>query len=533
MFQVRQLLELSSFSESTVVAGHSGLSRSIGDLSVMEVPDIENYIRPGSFLLSTLYPLSGQPDRLEHLIPQLDAAQLSGIGIKLNRYVSELPAVCLEQADRLGFPVLILPADSDFSLQINDYLSARIQQNNMELQHRNYVHEKCMEILLRGGNPDDLAHILSGILHRTVVLIGKDFEQMAARRSRADRELELEQLGQMCREALPEREVMYAPLPEGYAAIYALRYSAENVGYIAVCDRTAFQLKPLELITLQQFAIVFRVILQRNIMLKNQEYRNRELFFCDLIYNTVCEQEVALARARMFRWQLTFPVAILLVQIPNMVPVLQERQDMLSLLQQKIEWEFYPDSPRTNTFWVENRSSIAVVLNQTAVGDGDRIASRVTALLLEWNTGEFYMALSREASDLSRISQAYHEARYTLKLARQMKHRGLMKFRDLGVYRIISSAQNQQDLRDFCMDTIGALVDYDRQHNSDLIRTLETIIDHGGNLKAAAQALFVHYNTIRYRYRLIEKIFGKELNEPSTYQNISLALKVYQVLSAE
>ena len=65
------------------------------------------------------------------------------------------------------------------------------------------------------------------------------------------------------------------------------------------------------------------------------------------------------------------------------------------------------------------------------------------------------------------------------------------------------------------------------------MRTLETVIDHGGNLKAAAAALFIHYNTIRYRFRLIEKIFKKELSDPVTYQNISLALKVYRFLSTE
>lgn len=83
------------------------------------------------------------------------------------------------------------------------------------------------------------------------------------------------------------------------------------------------------------------------------------------------------------------------------------------------------------------------------------------------------------------------------------------------------------------MDTIGPLVEHDRRHNSDLVRTLETVIDHGGNLKAAAAALFIHYNTIRYRFRLIEKIFKKELSDPVTYQNISLALKVYRFLSTE
>lgn len=533
MFQVRQLLELPSFAGATVAAGHDGLSRNVEDISVMEVPDIESYTRPGSFLLSTLYPLSGQPDRLGNLIPLLDATQLSGIGIKLNRYVSDLPSVCLEQADKLGFPIVILPANSDFSLQINNYLSARIHQNNIELEHRNNVHEKLMDLLLRGSDLGDLAHSLSGILNRTVLLLGQKFELMAEHRLRSARELNLEGVGELCRNVVALEKICYASLPEGYVAIYPVRYSSENSGYIAVCDRTAFHLQPLEVITLQQFALVFRVIIQHNTMMKNQEYRNRELFFCDLIYDAISEKEVALARAKMLNWQLIFPISILLLRIPKIPTALRERQGLINLLQQRVEWELFSNTTEANTFWVENRSSISVGLNKAASANADKIANKITEIFHDLDLGEFYMALSREAADLSHISERYQEALYTLDIAQQFRRHGMTKFRDLGVYRIISSANNKQDLWDFCMDTLGGLVDYDRQHNTDLIKTLETVIDHGGNLKAAAQALFIHYNTIRYRYRLIERIFCKELSDPATYQNISLALKVYRVLSAE
>lgn len=531
MFRVQDLLELPSFLDAAVVAGSSGLDRIVGDLSVMEVPDIESYVRPGGFLLTTLYPFSGQPDSLEHLILRLDAAQLSGIGVKLNRYVPDIPPACLEQADRLGFPLVILPADSDFSLHINEYLSACIRENNKELEHRNYVHGKMMEILLRGGNLGDLARILSGILHRTILLIDQDFSCMASHPARrADAPL-LEALRRTCRESTAEFQI--TRLPDCCIAVYPVRYSSENIGYITVWEPEPFELSRLEQITLQQFAIVFRVIIQHNIMVENQEYRNQELFFCDLIYSAVSEQETAAARAKMLKWRLSFPLSILILQISNNASGLRERQNLIRLLREKIEWEFFPGAPLSNTFWVEIQSSIAVALNSEALAVCDRAADRIAEILRESGMDGFYMTLSREASSLSDIPKCYREARYTLELAQQMKRHGLIKFRDLGIYRIISSIQNQQDLWDFCTDTIGPLVEHDRRHNSDLVRTLETVIDHGGNLKAAAADLFIHYNTIRYRFRLIEKIFKKELSDPATYQNVSLALKVYRFLSTE
>ena len=532
MFQVRQLLELHSFLNATVVAGHSGLDRGISEMSVMEVPDIESYTRPGSFLLSTLFPFYGNPNSLEQLIPRLNAAQLSGIGIKLNRYISDLPSVCLAQANQLDFPLIILPAGSDFSVQINEYLGLQIEHHHEELEHRNFVHEKSMSILLQGGNSGDLARILSQILRRTVVLMDQNFEYMAEHRYSA-RKFDIEELKDACRECSFDSELSDVSFSGGFALVYAVRRNNVSIGYIAVCDRSSFTFSHTETITLQQFATVFRVIIQNNIIVEDQESRNRELFFCDLIYQNISKNEIARSRANLFNWKLSFPVAIFLLQIADISPAFRERQKLLRLMQKMIESEIFPNCSYRNTFWAEKGSSIAIVLNEAALSEGDRIAAKVTQILHDLELGDVYFSQSRETANLHDIPKAYREAQYALKIARQMKKHELMKFRDLGVYRIISSAQNQQDLRDFCMDTIGPLLEYDRRHNSDLTSTLEMIIEHGNQLKSASEALFNHYNTIRYRYHLIEKIVGKDLGDPNNYQNISLALKIYRVLSAE
>ena len=82
--------------------------------------------------------------------------------------------------------MVVLPANSNFSMQINSFLKASIQQKNMELEHRNYIHEKLMEILLRGENPGDLARILSELLRRPVLLLDQHLDLMAAQPAAAE-----------------------------------------------------------------------------------------------------------------------------------------------------------------------------------------------------------------------------------------------------------------------------------------------------------------------------------------------------------
>ncbi|MCI8503575.1 MAG: hypothetical protein HFH00_07090 [Dorea sp.] len=529
MFKVKDLFSLSSFQGLTVVGGSLGLEKNISDLSVMEVPDIENYVRQGSFLLSTLYPFVSQPEKIPQLIPRLHQAGLSGIGIKLNRYFSSIPSVCIEQADRLGFALLILPDNSDFSIQIHEYLTVCIEKNHIELEHRNFVHEKMMELLLHGDNLQNLANVLSEILHRTILLLDDNYEALAL--FPADRNLE------MIPEILKGRKAMLAAsdffeiqFSEGYVAVYTVLYSSEYSGCIVVYDEKPFSLTRIEIISLEQFAVVFQVIMQHITMAKHQEYKNREVLFCDMVYTNISEPQIAAARGKMLKWDLTFPVSIMLLNGRETTVDSRKRISLMNSLHHAVECEFFSDSSLENTFWVENQSNIAIVLNQTALEKVDAIARYILKLLSSQTKSPFFLTLSRESFQMETIGQCLKDAQYTLKLARKMKRYGITRFRDLGVYRIISSAQNQSDLWDFCSDMLSPLIHYDQKHNSELLETLEALVNNGGNIKNTAAALHVHYNTLRYRYQLIKNIIERDLDDPDTFYDLNLALKIYRII---
>ena len=100
---VRDLLDVASLRGSSVLAGAAGLDRVVRRLNVMEVPDILPWVKPHELLLTTGFPLrhAGAPAdptsqsgiaALVQLVCDLDARGLAAVGIKLGRYLEEIPS---------------------------------------------------------------------------------------------------------------------------------------------------------------------------------------------------------------------------------------------------------------------------------------------------------------------------------------------------------------------------------------------------------------------------------------------------------
>ena len=532
MVTVRDLIRRPSFQGTTVLAGSAGLDRSVEDISVMEVPDIEEYVSAGGFLLSTLYPVSTHPELLVGLLEKLAALGLSGMGVKLNRYVDSLPPACLEKADALSFSLLLLPPNGNFSSMINDYLKSVLQVKSGELEHRNHIHEQLMDILIHGDSQSDLAKVLSRNLGRDIVLFGSHGELLAECRSTPDSSLDSREVACALQACESEAMVVKKKLLSCYAALHAVRFGRERIGTIAVCWRDGFDLTGLELITLQQCSIVFRIMVQHQIMMEDAALSRRETFACDLIYGIAESEEAAITQASIMKWKMAYPILILAMVIPP--PSVQKppasRRETLAALKRQVWMEHSGGERNDGVFWFENRAVIVSLLNADAARAVAGIEETIDGVLAREGVREYYLSESRTAHRLEDIPRIYQECEYALGIQQKLRRHGAMRFRDLGVYRVIFNSENKEELRSFCADTIGPLVAYDREHEADLVRTLSAVIESGGNLKAASSKLFVHYNTVRYRFRLAGRLLEKDIHDPDDYQAISLAVKIHEAL---
>jgi purine catabolism regulator len=142
--------------------------------------------------------------------------------------------------------------------------------------------------------------------------------------------------------------------------------------------------------------------------------------------------------------------------------------------------------------------------------------------------------ISRLASGLAALREAYREAKDALSIANELGDREQTTFYgDLKLYQLLLALKerNLENLRDFHEQTLAPLVEHDDRRQGELIRTLEGFFEANGNLAKAATDLQVHRNTLVYRLEQITKLTGLDLEDADNRLILHLALKIQRVLA--
>lgn len=106
---------------------------------------------------------------------------------------------------------------------------------------------------------------------------------------------------------------------------------------------------------------------------------------------------------------------------------------------------------------------------------------------------------------------------------------GTTAYAELGLYRILARDNGARDVTVFLREWLGALLDYDDAHGTDLVHTLTQYFDHGGNYDETARALAVHRSTLRYRLQRIREVGGRRLDDVDSRFNLQVATRIWKV----
>jgi purine catabolism regulator len=124
--------------------------------------------------------------------------------------------------------------------------------------------------------------------------------------------------------------------------------------------------------------------------------------------------------------------------------------------------------------------------------------------------------------------RSFHEARCALEAAAlgvSTNGTGLATYRDLGSFQLLLSLQDDDALRLFCDSILGPIESSEGRYGGELIRSLEAFIECNGQWERAAQQLYCHRHTLRYRMRRIETLTGRSLQNARDRIDFWLALR--------
>ncbi len=132
------------------------------------------------------------------------------------------------------------------------------------------------------------------------------------------------------------------------------------------------------------------------------------------------------------------------------------------------------------------------------------------------------------------FKESFNEARRSLDIIRRCHKRNqVVFFHALGVYRLFSLIEDRTELMQLAEQTLGPLLEYDRQHGTTLVKTLGYYLESGRNLEGSARAMFIHVNTLKYRLKRIQEIARLDLNSAEQRFNVHLAVKILQAIGHE
>ncbi|MCB8914151.1 helix-turn-helix domain-containing protein [Rhodococcus rhodochrous] len=138
--------------------------------------------------------------------------------------------------------------------------------------------------------------------------------------------------------------------------------------------------------------------------------------------------------------------------------------------------------------------------------------------------------VSSACNEPANYPMAFDEAKTAHAASRRLGAVSL--YDELGIVRLLLGSSDNPDLQGFIKEITDPLMEYDRQSDGALLKTLRTFFDANCSQKDAAERLFVHPKTLAYRLELIRKLTGLDLSRHADRMRADLALRLLQVTLA-
>ena len=139
------------------------------------------------------------------------------------------------------------------------------------------------------------------------------------------------------------------------------------------------------------------------------------------------------------------------------------------------------------------------------------------------------IGIGSEVASVRETYASYRQARMAARVARELSLGPVTRWDELGIYRLLAELPrdrvNDETLHP-ALHKLAALPD-----GATLVTTLETFLDHAGDARAAAEALFLHRSTLYHRLGRIEAVGGVDLKSGTERLDLHLCLKLTHLMT--
>jgi PucR family transcriptional regulator, purine catabolism regulatory protein len=562
VLKVKDLFDIKSIDGLKIVAGEQGINNEISIVNIIENPEAFDWLSPNELLLSTGYIFKDNEELQNRIIKELSEINCAGLVIKMKRYFDKLPQNMIDQANKLGLPLIELPFEYTLSKVIsiiNEKASGRYDLLNRKTLD---MHNSFFRITLEGGGIEKISSLLSETIMNPIVLVDKDWKLLHFT-EHIDNKVPLAYCLDLVKnrhvfkqsfiESIPNdisnikksiKRIYYLEGMEIKCRILPVAVANHIYGYIIVWQ-TVRELTEFDYIILEQASTNMALERIKAREIEEVKLKIRQDFFDDLLTGKITSSDSLQSLSELHGLNTSYKYYCMVVSIES-----QEQNQYEDFIARKVHLEnktrkcvelIYEHSNLANgeitCFHRNNRIIILVGQNvnrpSITINEAKKYANDIYMVLnKQIPKSTLLIGIGSQYATIQLLHKSFSEANESIRLMQKFEDRGgISHFEDYSVYHFLDTNIKDMELEAFFMKSLGTIYEHDRLHGTSYIVTLENFFSNNLNISETAKAMFLHRNTLIYRIDKIKEILNSDLKNSEELLQLQLALKIFRLLN--
>lgn len=550
LLTIHDLLSLDVFEGAKVLAGGPWLNRrQIDWISVIEVP-VEDFIRRDEFVLSTGLGCGYDPHLFLSFVEEVIQAGAAGLAIAVGRHVSQVPQDVIELAETRHFPLLEIPWDVRFA-DISRRVFSELSMQNIGDSGADLIRQMLFRIAKR----DSIVTIIKTI-EKFWDLSCVFFDAQKALWYGSPR------LVQWCNEHQGQIKRVIRPPVRGIATmshqtISSVIIEGQEVGLLPVQSTVRWFgtlllfSEPNRGWSPERFShreaimeILSLVILIEETAFEDESHV-REDFVWKLAKGEFKTWDDLLEASGTVRCDISQYYTCVVGRLGNMESLYRYSQTVFRQ-QTQDEWESQIVRIVQKSLATAAKAFNYDVLSTYQRGEwiiyfvsAKRIDMKAihqlldaaeAAVRLHLDHFSFSWGIAGAIAGTVGFHHSFQNARMALETSIRRQGAGCrLEYERVNNQQVLAQFSQDQAMREVVQATMGTLIEYDRQHGTDLVHTVTSYLLNRTNVSLTARRLHLHRQSLLYRLNKIESLTGRSLDNPDDLFLLELCSRILGV----
>ncbi|WJV28828.1 PucR family transcriptional regulator ligand-binding domain-containing protein [Rossellomorea sp. AcN35-11] len=492
---VEDILGRKYFEHAKVIAGLNGLSRQVKWVHVVEVTSIKNLLNGHEMILTTGMALKEEETFLS-LLEQLIETDAAAICIELDTNISTIPMSVLKCADTFDFPIIVFQKEVPFVSITQDIHSVLINQQYDMIKKLDFYAQELNKKLLCVKHYREILHVLHKELSVPVLFQLK--------------EQEAEIYPPLCppEEEKIRKSYISPGRSNNHIATAKVILFDQEYAQLGIY-RSDHPFSEYELLILDRTSTALAQFLMRELYFNEQKRQEDSKWI-----TTWLKGEQSYDRLSIFLDDLKLSIYGGVVCICRTNKLIEQEPIDLTYFNlvtrsifEQLGFHVLPERVGNNL--------VFILLDTRRTGDWK---ARATSAYNKQLQSDFFkeathtvFATGKYQEETMDIYKSYETAKDSLMFQSKIDaSKSFIFFDELHLYRLISIVSNNVNLGEMIEEYLSPLLDYDRDHDGNLVQTLKVFLACQGSKQETSKQLFIVRQTLYHRLKKIEDLLGED-----------------------